>query len=63
MLAAFLVPGLDAQIHGFLAILPTIAEVWMLGYLLARWVNVPLVISSGNVSCGWIGQQPEQERR
>src|SRR5690349_13202410 len=46
ILAAFLVPGLDAQIHGFLAILATIAEVWMLGYLLGRRVNVLLVCSA-----------------
>jgi hypothetical protein len=41
MVAAFLAPGLGAQIHGFLAILPTIAEVWMLGYLLVKGVKVP----------------------
>jgi hypothetical protein len=41
MLAAFLVPDLGKQIHGFLAIPPTIAEVWMVGYLLVRGVKVP----------------------
>jgi Domain of unknown function (DUF4386) len=41
MLAAFLVPDLGAQIHGFLAIPPTIAEIWTLGYLLVKGVNVP----------------------
>jgi len=41
MLAAFLVPDLGTQIHAFLAIPPTIAEIWMLGYLLVKGVNVP----------------------
>ena len=41
MLAAFLAPDLSKQIHGFLAIPPTIAEVWMLGYLLVKGVKVP----------------------
>ncbi len=41
ILAAFLVPDLGKQIHGFLAIPPTIAEVWMLGYLLVKGVRVP----------------------
>jgi hypothetical protein len=36
MLAAFLVPDVGTQIHGFLAIPPTIAEIWMLGYLLVQ---------------------------
>jgi Domain of unknown function (DUF4386) len=40
MLAAFLVPGLGKQIHGLLAIPPTIAEVWTLGYLLVIGVKV-----------------------
>ena len=34
MLAAFVVPDFARQIHGFLAIPPTIAEIWMLGHLL-----------------------------
>ena len=33
-IAAFLLPDLSRQIHGFLAIPPAIAEVWMVGYLL-----------------------------
>jgi hypothetical protein len=41
MLAAFLVPDFGTQIHGFLAIPPTIAEIWMLGYLLVKGVKVP----------------------
>ena len=41
MLAAFVVPDLSKQIHGFLAIPPTIAEIWMLGYLLVKGVKVP----------------------
>lgn len=41
MLAAFLVPDFGTQIHGFLAIPPTIAEIWTLGYLLVKGVKVP----------------------
>jgi Domain of unknown function (DUF4386) len=41
MLMAFLVPDLSKQIHGFLAIPPTIAEIWTLGYLLVKAVKVP----------------------
>lgn len=40
MLVAFLSPDLSAIIHGFLAVPPTIAEVWMLGYLLVKGVRV-----------------------
>jgi len=42
MLAAFLVPDLGTQIHGFLSIPPTIAEIWMLGYLLVKGVRMPM---------------------
>lgn len=41
LLAAFLVPDLAGSIHGVLAIPPTIAEVWMLGYLLVKGVKIP----------------------
>ena len=41
MLAAFLIPHVGTQIHGFLAIPPTIAEIGMLGYLLVKGVKVP----------------------
>ncbi len=41
LLAAFLAPASREQIRYFLAILPTIAEVWLLGYLLAIGVKVP----------------------
>ena len=34
MPVAFLAPDLSEQIHGFLAIPPAIAEIWMVGYLL-----------------------------
>jgi len=34
LLAAFLAPEVSVQIHGLLSIPPTIAEPWMLGYLL-----------------------------
>jgi hypothetical protein len=40
MLAAFLVPDVGTQIHGLLAIPPTIAEIWTLGYLLVKGVTV-----------------------
>jgi hypothetical protein len=40
MLAAFLVPDVGNQVHAFLAIPPTIAEVWTLGYLLVKGVKV-----------------------
>ena len=40
MLAAFLVPDVGQQIHAFLAIPPTIAEVWTLAYLLVKGVKV-----------------------
>ena len=54
MLVAFLAPNLSKQIHGFLAIPPTIAEVWMLGYLLVKGVKAPTqgtpVVSAGKTS-------------
>jgi hypothetical protein len=54
MLAAFLVPDVGTQIHAFLAIPPTIAEIWMLGYLLVKGVNAPAqgtpIISVGKTS-------------
>jgi hypothetical protein len=39
LLAAFLAPDFGKQVHGFLSILPIIAEVWMLGYLLVVGVR------------------------
>jgi len=36
MLTAFLVPDEGKHIHGFLAIPPAFAEVWMLGCLLVK---------------------------
>jgi uncharacterized protein DUF4386 len=42
MLTAFLVPDIRTAIHGPLAIPPTIAEVWMLGYLLIFGVRSPV---------------------
>ncbi len=41
MLALFLVPDFGQSIHSLLAIPPTIAEVWTLGYLLVKGVKVP----------------------
>jgi hypothetical protein len=37
--AAFLVPDFGSQIHPFIVIVPIIAEVWMLGYLLVVGVR------------------------
>jgi len=57
---AFMAPGLSKRIHGFLAIPPTIAEVWMLGYLFWKGVKVPAqddaTISAG--STGPVGLTP-----
>gem|GEM_PF-4959719 len=39
MLAAFLAPDLGQKIHSFIAIPFTIAEIWMVGYLLAVGVK------------------------
>jgi hypothetical protein len=41
VLAAFLVPDFATQIHPFLIIVPAIAEVWMVLYLLVKGVRVP----------------------
>jgi hypothetical protein len=41
MLVAFVSADLSKSIHTFLAIVPTIAEVWMLGYLLIWGVRTP----------------------
>ena len=40
MIAAFVFPEISAAIHGFLAIPPTIAEVWTLVYLLVVGVKI-----------------------
>jgi len=44
MLARFLVPALGESIHNYLAIPPTIAEIWMVGYLLVKGVRTPLAV-------------------
>ena len=41
MLVLFLVPAFGEKISTFLAIPPTIAEIWMVGYLLVKGVKVP----------------------
>jgi hypothetical protein len=41
MLLLFLAPDFGAKTHAFLAIPPTIAEVWMVLYLLVKGVRVP----------------------
>ena len=37
LLAAFLAPDLAKAIHSFIVIIPAIAEIWMVFYLLDRW--------------------------
>ena len=54
MLVAFIAPGLSKQIHGFLVNPPTIAEVWMLGYLLWKGVRVPAQ-DAATISAGSTG--------
>jgi Domain of unknown function (DUF4386) len=39
VLARLLVPDFGDRIHAFLAIPPTIAEIWMVGYLLVKGVK------------------------
>jgi hypothetical protein len=39
VLARFLVPDVGESIHNYLAIAPTIAEVWMVGYLLVKGIR------------------------
>ena len=41
LLAAFLVPDFAKQIHPFLVIVPIIAEIWMVVYLLVKGVRSP----------------------
>lgn len=41
LFGAFLVPDLSKQIHGFVVIVPAIAEVWMVLYLLVKGVRGP----------------------
>jgi hypothetical protein len=41
LLAAFLLPALAAKIHGSIVIPSAIAEIWMVGYLLAIGVRTP----------------------
>jgi hypothetical protein len=40
VLARFLVPDVGERIHTYISIPPTIAEIWMVGYLLIKGVNV-----------------------
>jgi hypothetical protein len=41
MLALFLVPAVGDRVNVFLIIPPTVAEVWMVGYLLVKGVRSP----------------------
>jgi hypothetical protein len=53
MLAQFLVPNFGETVHRFLAIPPSIAEIWMVGYLLVK--GVKRVDPKGSCSCPGAG--------
>jgi Domain of unknown function (DUF4386) len=58
VLAAFLVPDVATQIHPFLIIVPAIAEIWMVLYLLVKGVRVPaqgIPIASAGTTSGVMG--------
>jgi hypothetical protein len=59
VLVAFLVPDVATQIHPFLTIVPIIAEIWLLLYLLVKGVRVPAqgipIASTGAIS-GVLGE-------
>jgi hypothetical protein len=58
VLAAFLVPNFATQIHPFLTIVPIIAEIWLLLYLLVKGVRVPAQgtpIASAGTTSGVMG--------
>jgi Domain of unknown function (DUF4386) len=46
MLTLFLVPDIGAMINGYLIIPPTVAEIWMLGYLLVKGVKAPAQVAA-----------------
>jgi hypothetical protein len=59
VLAAFLVPDFATQIHPFLSIVPIIAEIWLLLYLLVKGVRVPaqgIPIASTAATSGVLGE-------
>jgi hypothetical protein len=56
LLAAFLVPDLGTQIHAPVVIVPTIAELWMVGYLLVKGVRSSSPAAAGPVAAR--GQVP-----
>ena len=49
VLAQFLVPDVGDRIHASLAIPPTIAEIWMVGYLLVKGVKSSLPADRASV--------------
>jgi hypothetical protein len=58
VLVAFLVPDVATQIHPFLSIVPIIAEIWLLLYLLVKGVRVPaqgIPIASAGTTSGVMG--------
>ncbi|MDP9250834.1 MAG: DUF4386 domain-containing protein [Chloroflexota bacterium] len=52
LLAAFLVPDVSKQIHPFVVIEPTIAEIWMVLYLLVMGVRSPRPTDRPSVAAG-----------
>jgi hypothetical protein len=52
MLALFLVPDLGERISDLLAIPPTIAEIWTLGYLLVKGVKSSSAADGNTVAAG-----------
>jgi hypothetical protein len=53
---AFLLPGLAGQMHGYLGIVPAIAEIWMVLYLLIVGVRSPR--STHRTPAGHAGRSP-----
>lgn len=58
-LAQLLVPAVGAQIHGIVGIAPTIAELWMVGYLLIKGVRVPAAARQGKTNLTLDQQVPQ----
>jgi len=50
MLVAFVSPDLSKAIHGYLAVPPAVAEIWMLGYLLIFGVRNTAADARGSVA-------------
>jgi hypothetical protein len=59
MLAAFLIPGLDKQIHTFTSVVPAIAEPWMVVYLLV--IGVKAVKPARRILAAQMASQPARD--